>query len=614
MLKPSLLAVISAVILLTVVACARTVTVAATPTSFPTVASDPVVAPDIEATVSAGVRRTIEARSGPEAVMVTASPSVFTVVLTTPAPTATFKPPATPRPAGAVRGLSLSSMHGTNNAYWVEQRHPRLHRGIMGLSWVADGLDESEKEFIDSILYVAVIDASVAQDLARMPFMHSHEAADVHALDGIRTMIRDGFTANLTSSRVYRQGITDEWAPIVAAAAATESGAVISEYLNDSAITVETGRYVTAGQPLDITIVRLEGSGGRKETLEAVYLAVAGTEGIMRLPLPTRHVVVVFDPRAVTRDYFGTNYGYAISIKEENPDGGLPGLQNSLYHEVAHYWWSGNANWIDEGLADTIAATASLNRGHPWGAKPNSRKDCTTQNISSLGHVGRGHGQFHCNYYLGEKLFRDLQSRMNQDEFVAAIQNLYRLSLGKPSNESPEDYRADIKEVRQAFPEQREIIDLHYAGDLNASHRWDPDDAIDFRHHDAIFWTQKPTYRGGIVSFSGNLTGDATLVARNISEARRGGSATFTIGEGVASIGSILPELTGNSYWNLDDPADVVADLFEIEGNSFSVSFQWPSAAGSPMGKLITVWGYVNAGRTPVLGSSDDALGISLVR
>ena len=334
----------------------------------------------------------------------------------------------------------------------------------------------------------------------------------------------------------------------------------------------------------------------------------------MQLPLPTRHVIIVFAPRAATADSLGTNHGYAIGIKEENPDGGLPELQNILYHEVAHYWWSGNANWIDEGLADTIAAMASLNRGDGWAARPHRREDCTTQNISSLGHAGPGHGQFHCNYYLGESLFRDLQGRMKHSEFAAAIQNLYYSSLEKPLPESPEEYRAGIEEVRQAFPEQQEIIDRHYAGDLNAPHRWDPDDAITLLQHGAIVWTQKPAYQSGAVSFSGGLTGDAGLVARSISEAREGGTATFSIGKGTESIGSILPELTGNSYWKLDSPADVVADLFEIDGNSFSVSFQWPTAAGSPMGKRIIVWGYVNTDRTPVLGSGADALGISLIR
>ena len=29
-------------------------------------------------------------------------------------------------------------------------------------------------------------------------------------------------------------------------------------------------------------------------------------------------------------------------------------LQQGLAHEVAHYYWRGNEDWIDEGLANTI--------------------------------------------------------------------------------------------------------------------------------------------------------------------------------------------------------------------------------------------------------------------
>lgn len=492
-----------------------------------------------------------------------------------------------------------------------------LAQAIIQLPWIADGMEPNETEAVQEIYFVAHENASVAQALVGMPFMVSNEPADVHALNGILEIIRNGLTRNLTSSQVYRNGITDEWTPIIAAAAATESGSAITEYLNDAAITVETGQYTTGGLPLTITIVRPENAAALGGTLNDVYQSVIVTESIMQLPLPTRHVIVVFDPRTVSSGFAGTNHNYAIGIEEENPDGGRATLQNTLFHEVAHYWWRGNANWIDEGMADTIAATASLAQGDEWVAKPNRRKNCVTQNISDLGHTRRGDGQFYCSYYLGEKLFRALQESMSPGEFTAAIQALYAASQALPKPESQDEYRADIEQVRQAFPNQQEIIELHYTGDLNAPHRWDPDDAINFRHHDVVIWIQKPTYQNGVVSFSGRLVGDATLVARNIDEARQGGSATFTIGEGTEFLGSILPKLTDGRSWILDDTADVVADRFDVNGNSFSVIFRWPAGAGNPIGKLIIVWGYNNTSRTPTLGVSgntDDALGASLIR
>lgn len=265
-------------------------------------------------------------------------------------------------------------------------------------------------------------------------------------------------------------------------------------------------------------------------------------------------------------------------------------------------------------MANTIAAMASLNQGESWPARPERRGDCTAQNISSLGHARHGHVQFHCNYYLGERLFRDLQGRMKHSEFIASIQRLLRYSLEKPQPESLEGYRAGIEEVRRAFPEWREIIEVHYSGDLNAPYRWDPDDAIDSLHHDAVIWMQKPIYEGGFVSFSGRLTGNASLVSRSVSEAQRGGLAAFSISEGREVIGSILPKLPAGRSWTLDDPGDTVADVFELDGNSFSVRFRWPAAAGGPAGKRIIVWGYADASRRPAWGDGADSLGTSMIR
>ena len=45
----------------------------------------------------------------------------------------------------------------------------------------------------------------------------------------------------------------------------------------------------------------------------------------------------------------------------------------SIAHEVAHYYWSGNADWIDEGAADFVAAiieTARTGRALGVGRPP----------------------------------------------------------------------------------------------------------------------------------------------------------------------------------------------------------------------------------------------------
>ena len=210
-------------------------------------------------------------------------------------------------------------------------------------------------------------------------------------------------------------------------------------------------------------------------------------EAIMDMPLPTDQVIVVVDAHSVIGRYLGANYGLAVGLKQEAETRSTPSLLNTLVHEVAHYWWRGNADWIDEGAADTIAATASTHQGHTAQARPNRRQSCAAVNISAIGNATPSdYDQFHCNYYLGEQLFRELQQATTAEAFTAGLQRLYRLSRSQPASRTREEYRAGISQVREAFPNHGAIIDRHWNGDLNAPHHWDPDDNLNFTSHDAV--------------------------------------------------------------------------------------------------------------------------------
>ena len=87
-------------------------------------------------------------------------------VTPTPLPTATKTPVPnyTPRPIPTV-SVPLSALHSMQNTRWVRQSHPGLYNSIIDLPWVADGLSESEKEAIEELLYIAVRDVGIANDL-----------------------------------------------------------------------------------------------------------------------------------------------------------------------------------------------------------------------------------------------------------------------------------------------------------------------------------------------------------------------------------------------------------------------------------------------------------------
>ena len=93
--------------------------------------------------------------------------------------------------------------------------------------------------------------------------------------------------------------------------------------------------------------------GEDQKTMDLLEEAVRSVEFFMYLPLPIRTVNVLFAD-AVTPSYAGNNFqtGIAILPEHENDQKNLGAM---ITHEVAHYYWSENRNWIDERMADLIA-------------------------------------------------------------------------------------------------------------------------------------------------------------------------------------------------------------------------------------------------------------------
>lgn len=541
----------------------------------------------------------------------------------TPYPTTTptqARPTYTPRPhptATPANATVLSNVHSTENTLWLDYQHPTLAQGIANLRWAKDGLTDSERTLIDQILYIAVQDATVAHETIAQPFLqHSFETHDLHLVSAVYDLLYDDGVDNLRNTEIWQnRRVTDEWAPVVAAVAATASDDAHREYLDENRSTIENHKTPTALNPnLRISVIRKENDAARSDTVSIIQEAIDGVETVMGAPLPTDHVIAIFDERAVTEGYSGINHGFVIASTRETEDRSRERRFSHFAHEAAHYWWYGNEDWLDEGLAETIAATASLANGYNTAAQPNKRRDCVASNLSEIGDSDQTTAQFYCNYYLGEKLFRALQDTMSATEFREGLQEIYATSQRK--HKELRYYRAGIIEVRRAFNQHSTIVNRYWNGDINTPETRDPDDQLNFTTHNAVRWTEKPTYRNGVVSFSGTLAGDATLVTKTISEAQQFGVyANFSIHRDDGEfLGSVLPPLTDGSYWNLTEPADVVAPTYEIHEKTFTIVFHWPDSAGDFRDKHITVWGYNNPERTPTVNDSVDPLGQSTIR
>ena len=169
--------------------------------------------------------------------------------------------------------------------------------------------------------------------------------------------------------------------------------------------------------------------------------------------------------------------------------------------------------------------------------------------------------------------------------------------------------------VRQAFEDQSDTVDKHWASALNAPENQAFDEGAYRRSHYLVQWDQYPTYDGRSVTFEGTLLSDAVLVN---DDPRSGGYPNFTLAltDKPEFAGSILPDISDGN-WTLDDDGDTVASkyFFYPATRKFTVIFLFPTALDSPQDYAIEVRGFQNASRTPSIGGDwGDLLGYARIR
>ena len=109
----------------------------------------------------------------------------------------------------------------------------------------------------------------------------------------------------------------------------------------------------------DVQLAIIRHGGGTARSMDLLEHAVRGAEAFMTVQLPTRYVGLLF-ANAVSGTSAGTNFGSHMAVRPEyDVDDGSHEAQSAaaiIAHEVAHYYWSGNLAWIDEGASEFIAA------------------------------------------------------------------------------------------------------------------------------------------------------------------------------------------------------------------------------------------------------------------
>ena len=168
----------------------------------------------------------------------------------------------------------------------------------------------------------------------------------------------------------------------------------------------------------------------------------------MAAPFPIGYVGLLFGD-AVSGDSAGSNFGTHMSILPEyDVDDGSYFAEYAghiIAHEVAHYYWTGNTHWVDEGASDFVASVSeALRIGRPL--EPTNSPCAYTHKIAELErwNISQDHNAFTCNYALGERLFIDLYRGLGDIAFRQGLRNLYLLS-------QQDDTSVGMEQVKTAF-------------------------------------------------------------------------------------------------------------------------------------------------------------------
>ena len=352
----------------------------------------------------------------------------------------------------AADGLSETEMGVIVRLGIIAQRGGEAAERVARALWLADGVSPDDLKAAHSLSLISQVDADAAALVAGMSFLQTLEAVDAAALDSlgkIAYFAPDRF-AEVISNPIIADGVDDSEAPRVSMLFATLRWTPhLVEKLLDPIFTTVDRRTVELdlGGETELAIVRTQ--RGARRSIELLENAVREAENLMGEPLPTRYVGLLFED-AVAGDFAaGTNFQTHIAIRARY-DVDNAGFDSSftphlIAHEVAHYYWEENANWVDEGMADMMASAIENRRSGSPVAATNS--PCAfAESVAELEELApeEGEAAYVCNYSLGERLFVDLLRTMGEDAFWEGARDLYAVSQSGATG-------AGIAEVRQAF-------------------------------------------------------------------------------------------------------------------------------------------------------------------
>ena len=335
-----------------------------------------------------------------------------------------------------VDGLDEVEQTVIERLQWTANKDAALANNVAGKPWLADTLGKDSVRVLNGLFYIMDEDTALARDIVNMPFLETLEPTDAAVLEALSWLAYTEIFAlrEVLAHPTLKDGITDEWAPVVALMDSVNEAApaFLRPLLDPERVRIER-RAVTLPHTgaTDLAIIRTE--SGAPRSMDLLEHSVVSVEGFMGVELPTNYVGLLFGT-AVLGYAGGTNYGpYFVMLPQYDADDGSNAADYAGHltaHEVAHYYWSDNPNWLDEGLAELLASISESKRtgaavtiDHTY--CPAGDNIALLERLDAAGVIY----DYRCNYALGGQFFLELYQTLGDAAFRQGLRNLYLTSL-----------------------------------------------------------------------------------------------------------------------------------------------------------------------------------------
>lgn len=390
-------------------------------------------------------------------------------------------------------GLVAAEVSAVKSVLIIAQRDTEAAERVIALRWLSDAVTGIEVSAVEDLALIAQTDADGTLRIAAMPFLESLDAPDVAALRSLQQLafLNPTVFRQVLAHPTLRNGITDEWAQIVATfnGVGRTNPALIDTLLDPGRVTVES-RAIDLPLSGTVILAIIRTGPGAARSMDLLETAVRNSEEFMEAPLPVNYVALLYE-LAVAGSSAGTNFGVSIAIRPKfDVDDGSHEADSTghiITHEVAHYYWNNNVDWIDEGAAELMASVSELARvGRPLDA---ANYPCGyVPNLAALEFLGAAHESdaFVCNYSLGERIFLDLYRSLGDAAFRQGFRNLYRGSMVEDDTDDLPGTLVGVDELRSALSAAADggTVDATIARWYDGSEPFDTN-RLDFRAVDA---------------------------------------------------------------------------------------------------------------------------------